>query len=230
MNQANTHQALNSEEQQWLTELCPSPLLLGLLSPSCRSLPLGLILSGRPFTSAVRRSGSSTTTWSSWWTVCGTPRCSIQARTSSWERSCFSRATFHSTGWASTSSTTPPSWVMLLNFTRGWVCPFLSWFVSCKGSWMRPCVIRTNKYLYIVEHLLQSWCLSSNYKRDWFIIMQPVCTVWLIDLQARQGDKCPINVSFIEDALIEKDISLLMVAAWDIIFIVFNNTRPFFGS
>lgn len=43
--------------------------------------------------------------------------------------------------------------------------------------------------------------------------MQPVGTVWLIDLQARQGDKCGINASFIEDTLIQKDILLLMGAA-----------------
>lgn len=36
---------------------------------------------------------------------------------------------------------------------------------------------------------------------------------WLIDLQARQGDKCGINASFIEDTLIQKDILLLMGAA-----------------
>ena len=43
--------------------------------------------------------------------------------------------------------------------------------------------------------------------------VQPVGTVWLIDLQARQGDKCGINASFIEDTLIQKDILLLMGAA-----------------
>ena len=41
-------------------------------------------------------------------------------------------------------------------------------------------------------------------------LLDQLQTVLLMYLQARQGDKCVINVSFIDDALIQKDILLLM--------------------
>lgn len=62
----------------------------------------------RPFTSAVKLSGSSTTTEQWWQTVCGTPKCFIQGWEYNWGRSCCIRVTWSSTDRASTSSTTRP--------------------------------------------------------------------------------------------------------------------------
>lgn len=50
----------------------------------------------------------------------------------------------------------------------------------------------------------------------------------MIDSPTRLGDKCDNNVSFIEDALIQKGILLLIAAARDVVFIMFNNTRTSF--
>lgn len=100
------------------SDLCSSAiLLLHFLSFSFWN-----VLLSRCFTSAARLSVSSTTTSSSWSTACGTPECFIQEWAYSWERSCFSRVTCHSTGRASTSSTTPLSWATQSTFTRRWVC------------------------------------------------------------------------------------------------------------
>lgn len=110
------------------SDLCSSAiLLLHFLSFS-----FGNVLLSRPFTSAARLSVSSTTTSSSWSTACGTPECFIQGWAYSWERSCFSRVTCHSTGRASTSSTIPPSWATRSTFTRRWVrgiCLDLDWIL-----------------------------------------------------------------------------------------------------
>lgn len=56
-------------------------------------------------------------------------------------------------------------------------------------------------------------CLFQRVRSQRWIGVQPICTVWFKNLLVRQGGKCGINVSFIEDTLIQKDTLLLMAAA-----------------
>lgn len=97
----------------------------GLVGPSIHFLLilplLSLLFFSRPFTSAARLSVSSTSTWRSWSTAFGTPECFIHAWTWKLERTCSWRAMCRTTGRASTSSTTQPSWATLWTFTRRWV-------------------------------------------------------------------------------------------------------------
>lgn len=105
-------------------------------------------------------------------------------------------------------------------------------YCSCDRYEGLPWMLHIFCRLYILQN--SSALISSNYfqrKGQWWIHgqqQQQLCTGWMIDSLTRLWDKCGNNVSFIEDALIQKGILLLIAAARDVVFIMFNNTRTSF--
>lgn len=137
--------------------LLPNPTILSvslsfsiLLSLFILPLSRPLHSSCRPSISADRHTRTSTPICWPWWALCGTQRPSCLAWLWRWQRPCWHAAKYQSTGGASTSSTTQPSWASPSTSTTRSV-----WYLAPHGAPSPEIGVAVK----LRRHCLMSWWL-----------------------------------------------------------------------